>query len=216
MLLIPLISLFVIIHFTVILLGVIPPNPITVKHNRLINAYTNPMFTQNWHLFAPDPISNNTTTYLQVKYIDKTDDIITSEWIDVSTGLVDANKQKYLSPINRLVRVNTGVKSSVAIQDDLTWQYINSEKAQKNEKMEEYEKLLEENTDKYSKKLLQRHANSLASKRFKEKEIKETRIMWVLEESIPFSERNNNNFEPELSSITSDWYSYFYVVPPLK
>lgn len=213
MLLIPLISFFVIFHFTVIILGVIPPNPITVKHNSLIKAYAHPVFTQNWHLFAPDPISSNTTTYLQVKYLDKTHNIVTSEWIDVSTGLVDANKKNPLSPINRLVRINNGIQSSSAIQDDLTWQYVNSKNG---EKRKEYEELLDENIDKFSKDLIQRHANSLASKRFKEKEIKEARIMWVLEESIPFSERNNSSFEPELSSTTSEWHSYFYVIPPLK
>ena len=36
-----------------------PINPIKVKLGFIIDNYMNPLFSQNWNLFAPNPVSTN-------------------------------------------------------------------------------------------------------------------------------------------------------------
>ncbi|MGA6580824.1 DUF5819 family protein, partial [Providencia sp. NPDC089923] len=75
-------SIFLVFHTTVILLKVMPLNPISVKVKPFAESYGKPLFNQNWHLFAPTPIMTNNNIYMQVSLRDKQ-----TEWLDISTEL---------------------------------------------------------------------------------------------------------------------------------
>lgn len=45
-------------------------------------AYLNPFFTQNWRLFAPNPISEDQTLWFQGEYVDAAGRTTSTEWFD--------------------------------------------------------------------------------------------------------------------------------------
>ncbi len=82
------------IHIVMTVFYIIPLNPITAKYNPLIKAYMDPLFTQTWQLFAPSPISHNYTLLMKVDYKpENQQESIRSEWIDISTSLIEASQK---------------------------------------------------------------------------------------------------------------------------
>ena len=49
--------LLLVVHFGFTFLHVSPVNPAKVQFERWVTAWTQPVFEQNWKLFAPDPIA---------------------------------------------------------------------------------------------------------------------------------------------------------------
>ena len=206
-------SAILLMHFSIIMLSVIPPNPIFTKHKKIIDSYTYPLFTQNWHLFAPNPITKNYTVYIQAKVQDKNSkEILTTDWIDTSTPLVVENKKNPISPINRLVRIPTGVQDQMHIQDETFLQYVNKKENTKNDEMI---KKIEKSIDKRGQEILQRFGNSVATKYIDSSKIKEVRVKWIIEDPVPFSKKDDKNYKTDTSAVTFDWKPYYYVLPPL-
>lgn len=48
------------LHFGITFLHVAPLNPVSQQLSALTSTWTSPFFTQNWELFAPDPVSRDT------------------------------------------------------------------------------------------------------------------------------------------------------------
>ncbi|WP_025151108.1 DUF5819 family protein [Bacillus sp. H1a] len=206
-------STILLIHFCIIMLSVMPPNPIFTKHKKLIDSYTSPVFSQNWHLFAPNPITKNYTVYIQAKVEGKkSNEFVTTDWIDTSTPLVLENKRNPISPINRLVRIPTGVQDQMHIQDETFIKYINKKENTDNDKML---KEIEKNVDERGQEILQRFGNSMATKYISDAKIKEVRVKWIIEDPVPFSKKDDKNYKTKTSAITFDWKPYYYVLPPL-
>ncbi|MFD3524604.1 DUF5819 family protein, partial [Streptomyces sp. NPDC058653] len=49
----------VLTHAVLVFLHIAPPNAVSQRYSRQINAWVYPLFEQNWRLFAPDPDSVN-------------------------------------------------------------------------------------------------------------------------------------------------------------
>lgn len=49
----------VVVHLGAVFLHVAPPNPVSRKYGRQVDAWVFPLFEQNWRLFAPNPDSVN-------------------------------------------------------------------------------------------------------------------------------------------------------------
>ena len=77
----------------------------------------NPIFEQNWHLFAPDPISNNTA--IQVQYQEK-DSNNKSEWLEVTQAMTKQMHKNYFSPYNRIGRIANAVSENMLTVDSET------------------------------------------------------------------------------------------------
>lgn len=57
-----------------------PTNTISAGHTRQIDGWMLPLFNQNWHLFAPDPYSENVDIAVRGRLTDGT----VSGWVDLS------------------------------------------------------------------------------------------------------------------------------------
>ncbi|MGE7921226.1 DUF5819 family protein [Viridibacillus sp. NPDC093762] len=190
-------------HFFMTALYVLPFNPISHKLNKTVNSYINPFFTQNWQLFAPDPLSNAIYVYVQVK--DKQGE--ESKWIDISTPLYEANHANRFSPVNMLVRLGTGAYLQSVHVDPTSYkieQKMNA-KSDNNTKENQVKELTNYQRDGIQKlyNLGLYHAKNY----FDEKSIDMIRIRVESEHPIPFSQRNNNAYEQEMSYITQEWIS---------
>ncbi|WP_437636485.1 DUF5819 family protein [Sorangium sp. So ce854] len=95
-------------HFAMTLAYLTPQNPLKLRLARLIEGYMNPFFQQNWHLFAPDPITD--TRLLMVACRLRAPDGSTTEtgWTDITTPYWEAHLDNRLGPATRVGRSVTG------------------------------------------------------------------------------------------------------------
>lgn len=77
-----------------------PPNPIKVRLLALINGIEHPLFAQNWHLFAPNPVRTNFVLTARCRF-----GHTLSDWQDVTTPLLARHHRSRTSPMGRLLRV---------------------------------------------------------------------------------------------------------------
>ena len=68
----------------------IPANSFSTRA-KPVTSYLNPFFTQNWRLFAPNPISSDRSLWFRGEYVDASGDTKTTTWLnwtDVELDLV--------------------------------------------------------------------------------------------------------------------------------
>lgn len=201
-----LLAVYTIAHFSIIILHAGPVNPISVKLQKYINAYVSPFFYQNWHLFAPNPVTTNFHLFMQVRYKEPgVSESVESPWLDVITPFLEQNEKSLFSPYNRMVRLGLGFVHALQLGgfDELTYKVL--EKAQEKEQLDpNIENRLEEQT-KIHEDNLYRYVSALAKSAFPDKEIVEIRIMTGRQEAIPYSKRNDPDYEVEVQYSIHEW-----------
>lgn len=93
-------------HFSVIALSLLPDNPIKHQYKYETNSYINPLFSQCWNLFAPEPINTNMTVLVQFKIYNK-DSIVTTKWLDLMEPLILQKRKSFWSPVQRISKFIT-------------------------------------------------------------------------------------------------------------
>lgn len=189
-------------HFALTALYVLPLNPVKAKEGQLINGYMQPLFTQNWQLFAPDPLSNNIYVFLQAQYSNGEE----SEWYDLSSESYKSNQERRISPNNRLVRIGTSAFLQ-SMRKDETLEKLKGKISE--EKIKALEK--EHGMDEYQKhgiEILYNYARPYAAKLPDTEDIEKIRVRVLVEEAIPYSNKDNPEAIPEKSHVTFDWKKY--------
>jgi hypothetical protein len=77
-----------------------PPNPVKAQWLPVILRLAHPLFAQNWHLFAPNPIRTNYV--LSVRCRTHTG---SSPWVDATQPLLARHHRDRTSPMGRLLRI---------------------------------------------------------------------------------------------------------------
>lgn len=192
-------SCIFVFHFFMTALYVLPFNPITYKLDKVVNSYIDPLFTQNWQLFAPDPLSNTFYVYVQVK--DKQGE--ESKWIDISSPLYEANHKNRFSPVNIVTRLGTGAYLQAIHVDPIVYKI-----EQKMGIKSDGNDLSNMELTNYQKDGFQKLYNLglyYAVNYFEKNSINMIRIRVETKHSIPFSKRNDKSYEQEKSYITHEW-----------
>src|SRR4030067_657750 len=73
-----------------------PPNPVTAQLLPVIRAIQNPLFAQNWHLFAPDPVKSDFVLTVRCRTKDEV-----SAWQDITAPLLARHQSARTSPLAR-------------------------------------------------------------------------------------------------------------------
>ncbi|WP_433933507.1 DUF5819 family protein [Sorangium cellulosum] len=109
-------------HFAMTLAYLTPQNPLKLRFARLIDGYMNPLLQQNWHLFAPDPITD--TRLLMVACRLRAPDGSTTEtgWTDITTPYWEAHLENRLGPATRVGRSVTGAARLIYSADPASLQ----------------------------------------------------------------------------------------------
>ncbi|MDR6225753.1 DUF5819 family protein [Desmospora profundinema] len=204
-----------IIHFAFTGLYNAPLNPLKAKHSNIIAGYMNPLFSQNWKLFAPNPASDNNTFYVRAQ-VKKEDGVKTTDWIDLTSYMIERNQTNRFTPYNRLVRIQRGAVTAMVEEDDLI--VTLHRKAQSNE--EAKKKLDDLHDDKrkseqqeYGEKLLNRYAQAYLNSLHPEWEVTKTQLMLVETKAVPFSEKEKKEVETKTKVYQFDWRNYQPVAP---
>ena len=73
-----------IVHVLMVFLHVAPPNQISQRYNKQINAWIYPLFEQNWRLFAPDPEAVNRQISARTRRVLSDGTSRVSGWFDMT------------------------------------------------------------------------------------------------------------------------------------
>lgn len=94
-------------HFTIVVLYNSRPNPIKRRHDRFITAYMTPLFAQDWHLFAPSPISFDVILMLKTRLRHRTTaQLYETDWVDVTTPILRQLHRRRFSSLGSLAHIH--------------------------------------------------------------------------------------------------------------
>src|SRR5690606_41803260 len=72
-------------HFLLTILYLAPDNLLKRRFSEPLQRYMDPLFAQNWQLFAPDPIAQHRSLVIKAKYGDPaTAAIRKTPWMDIT------------------------------------------------------------------------------------------------------------------------------------
>lgn len=187
------------IHFTFTSIYILPFNPVKAASGQ-VNAYMQPFFTQNWQLFAPNPLSNNIYVYMQIEDVEGNQ----SEWTDLSTPIFESNHRNRISPNNRIVRIGPGSFMQTIHKDEVL------SKVNERENNSITDNIIKEQDRKevYQERgvdMLYRYASAYATKLYHENTIENIRVRVMIEEPIPFSQKDKPEVEGKKSFLTYEW-----------
>jgi hypothetical protein len=198
-------------HFTMLIMAVGPNNPVSVKYREEIAEYTHPLFFQNWNLFAPEPIEN--TQQVLIKYENEKGK--KSDWQNISQPIFDSNQSNPISAMNRTARIPSGIFLGIYKPDNLITTY--QQKAQERDQDQDIEEIANNDAILEQKEqqvdLLYRFAYSSIPLITNHQEVSSVKVRFLNEEPVPYSERNNENFQNEKTYIDFGWREFEYVKP---
>lgn len=99
-------TIWFIVHFSLTFLFNAPLNPIKVRLNPLLDLTIGSFFSQNWSLFAPNPVSQDFILLVQPRRDSLKDQSTANEheWYNLSTPLWNRFQKKRFSAFDRLAR----------------------------------------------------------------------------------------------------------------
>jgi hypothetical protein len=86
-------------HLTLIELGNLPNNPISLAASDVVERYVHPLFVQNWNFFAPEPISMTVTVWARAATCDRHGRCSATGWHDISDPLIESERQNRLTSL---------------------------------------------------------------------------------------------------------------------
>jgi len=108
------------IHFGLLAIYLMPYNPVKVHLNELSTRYVDPIFTQRWELFAPEPIIGSKVFLVSCRIPDESGEMHETQWIDVTTRLYDMHYRSRISSADRLARAQlAGMYTMSSLHDPL-------------------------------------------------------------------------------------------------
>lgn len=87
------------VHFSLVQMANLPLSPFQLKFNRGIYYWVHPYFTQRWSFFAPSPPDQNHLLLARGKYTAPGGEVVTTDWVDVSTPFYEAVSRNRLTPL---------------------------------------------------------------------------------------------------------------------
>lgn len=83
------------VHLGMVFLHVAPPNPVSREYAGVVDGWIRPEFTQNWKLFAPEPL--HADVRVEARAIVRGDgDVRVSDWVDVTAPDIAATRHNPL------------------------------------------------------------------------------------------------------------------------
>lgn len=196
-----------IFHFSITLIYNTPSNPIKAKYNKHINLYMEPIFTQNWRLFAPTPVSTNSQFYVKAK-IQSEQGVSTTGWIDILDYMVEGNQNNRFTPYNRLLRIPRTSYSLRLEKDDTIQKIISKVNDGKLDKQKYEDLIVNKDNDiqvEMSDKLLNRFAEAHLKSAYPDSDIIEFKVLLIETSPVPFSKNGVADVKVQKQYIEFDW-----------
>lgn len=95
-------AILLIVHFGITFLYLTPNNPLRSKHWKMISGYMYPYFSQNWYLFAPNPVNQHQNLQIKLKVRTKEGAVQETKWIDITKPMLKKLYANRFSPHQRI------------------------------------------------------------------------------------------------------------------
>lgn len=203
-------------HFTMTFLYVAPINPISLDLNAQISYYMEPLFQQNWRLFAPNPVSEERGMLVRARIKQVDGNILETEFYDFTSPLVEDIHSVRLFPPRR-TRLVASIFQFLGFHDpiaDRLRSRIDSLRIEEfidkdgNIREEDFESLPltagEEAANLTAIELMQKVATEAAKDQWKG-DILEIQIRIVVNQFPPFSERHSGERVGQLVVQDLEW-----------
>lgn len=197
-------------HFLVVVAHNSPPNPVKLRHALFINGYMNTFFTQDWHLFSPNPISYDAVLLVKSRIKHRTTGgVVETDWVDITTPLLERMHESRFSSLGSLthIHVYTLLQRSLSpgvneymkrfCKDDPNNPSCNGETSEA--------KARNERADKLMTRVASAHAFKLYGA---EHDVEQVKVRIVINKFPRFSQRAQPDEQGEFSYHEFEWMSY--------
>ncbi|WP_188432464.1 DUF5819 family protein [Kroppenstedtia guangzhouensis] len=93
------------IHFFITFWYLTPNNPVKSKWWDRLYAYMDPLFTQNWQLFAPNPVSQHQDVWAKARVKDPaTGQLRETDWKNITRPMIRDKQSQRISSEGRVLR----------------------------------------------------------------------------------------------------------------
>ncbi|SFS30615.1 DUF5819 family protein [Marininema halotolerans] len=93
-----------IFHFAITAFYLTPDNGMKTKWWDPLQRYMDPLFSQNWKLFAPNPVSQNKDLWVKVRWVTQDGTTKEGEWKNITRPLFKKKQGERLSSEGRVIR----------------------------------------------------------------------------------------------------------------
>lgn len=207
------------IHLVAVTFAAIPPNRYSdaVEPSR---GYLTPYFTQNWRLFAPNPVAQDRSVRFQMAYRDEAGDVQQTKWVDWTSveldlvhhrlvgGRAGYVTNKMIEALGRTYQAMSTEQrhllSGTSDETPLSWTSLDTELASAGVPTERRQAFLR------YERAAARLATDVGSVRFPGREIVAVRYSVVLQPVTPYAARKGSEAErdaarPDASERLSGW-----------
>ncbi|KOR88905.1 hypothetical protein AM231_06820 [Paenibacillus solani] len=202
-------------HFFLIFLYLSPANPVKAAMNPVIHQYTQDLWAQNWSLFAPEPLHNNTALLVKCK----DDASKESQWYNINAGMLDSLHNEPLGPFVRLSRMHlTAIRYYQGFSDptsELFRQKICG--SDPDNTVCKRDDASSKTTKQMGTKMLKRLGSVACTQLTKSNKLQDVKFRVLFASVKPYSERMNQQWKPEISGFETEWLKFEQVAPlPFK
>ena len=92
------------VHVGCTALYLLPANPLTATWDEPVRRYMEPLFSQRWLLFAPEPATNSLKVWSRYQC-----DGTWTRWRDAAAPLMEEHQRNRLSPAGKLLYISNGL-----------------------------------------------------------------------------------------------------------
>lgn len=210
------VSIVVLFHLVTVTLAAMPTNRWS-EAARPVTGHLAPYFTQNWRLFAPNPISSDRAVQFQAQYVDGDGEIVRSSWVDWTDVELDLIRHrlvggragyvtnKMFTPLSNRYAALTRAQKAVADDDLAATDGLDALGAAL--RQEDGSASAAELYLRYERAVVQLASDVFAA-RLPDIRVTSVRYRVVSQAVVPFSARNRDESlgaRPEPGSRTSAW-----------
>lgn len=186
------------VHFALTLLYLMPANPVGLRVRPAVSAYMDPFFTQNWALFAPDPIVDTRELLVSCRIRDGHGGATDTAWANITSPLRDKRAEYRVGPANAIERAQMGPLHLVLAPGDPLIERLARDKGKEFAALiADYEQERKRTAER-GHRLLRRVASAACDRLYGDGAATEVAMRMLVTESPPFSRRA----EPLSSSAT--------------
>ncbi len=100
------------VHFFITFWYLTPNNPVKSKWWDSLYAYMDPLFTQNWKLFAPNPVSQHQDVWAKARVKNPANgQVQETDWQNITAPMIQEKQPKRISSEDRILRqINVGAR----------------------------------------------------------------------------------------------------------
>ncbi|HEU4322074.1 MAG TPA: DUF5819 family protein [Roseiflexaceae bacterium] len=210
-----LLAILVAAHFGITIGYLMPVNPITLQTAGAVDRYMNPLFAQDWHLFAPNPINDTRTLLISCRLRHADGSVEETAPADVSTPLWQAMARHRTSSAVWLSRLQAQAIQLYLYRDELLTRLEEHPEAQ-NPALSDLTASLRADQGRrqaLATRLMARLGSAYCNRWYGQNQTVAIRVQLNILRFPRFSERHLPDTAGELRPYLFDWMPYEPVAP---